>query len=119
MENRITGRVYIGTSGWVYKDWQKHFYPADLPPRQHFEYYATQFPTVEINATFYRLPDLKTVKGWRRKAPKGFLFAVKGSRFLTHIKRLQNLGGGLNRFLRRIEPMRDRTGPLLWQLPPN
>jgi uncharacterized protein YecE (DUF72 family) len=115
----MAGRIYIGTSGWVYKDWQKHFYPPGLPAREHFNYYATQFPTVEINATFYRLPDLKTVKGWRTKAPRGFIFAIKGSRFLTHIKRLQDFGGGLNRYFRRMQPMKDRSGPVLWQLPPS
>ena len=81
-------KVYIGTSGWVYKGWQKEFYPAEIPAREQFQFYTTQFPTVEINATFYRLPTLKTVRGWRDKAPKGFVFAVKGSRFITHIQRL-------------------------------
>lgn len=111
-------RVYIGTSGWAYKDWQAHFYPPDIPVKEHFQFYATQLPTVEINATFYRLPTLKMVKGWRDKAPSRFVFAVKGSRFITHIKRLKNLGGALNKFFRRIQPMAPRVGPILWQLPP-
>lgn len=111
--------VYIGTSGFVYKGWEKTFYPEDISAREHLEFYATQFPTVEINATFYRLPTLKMVKGWRDRVPDNFVFAVKGSRFLTHLKRLQNLGGGLNKFIRRIKPLAPRLGPILWQLPPN
>src|ERR1041385_5257790 len=114
----MTGKVYIGTSGWVYKSWQAEFY-HDIPAKEHFRFYTTQFPTVEINATFYRLPDLKMVKGWRAKAPKGFVFAAKGSRFLTHIKRLANLERSHQKFLRRIAPLGDRLGPLLWQLPPS
>lgn len=111
--------VYIGTSGFIYKGWEKTFYPEDIPAREHLEFYATQFPTVEINATFYRLPALKTVKGWRDRVPGGFVFAVKGSRFITHMKKLVNLGGALNTFTRRITPLKARLGPILWQLPPN
>lgn len=112
------GKVYIGTSGWVYKDWQKHFYPADIPARAHFQYYTSQFPTVEINATFYRLPTLRMVKGWREKAPPGFVFAVKGSRFITHILKISRASKGLRKYFSRIKPMAKRTGPILWQLPP-
>src|SRR5579859_7290135 len=72
-------RIYIGTSGWVYKEWARDFYRG-LKSKEHFPHYITQFPTVEINATFYRLPNLKMVHGWRTKAPPGFIFAVKGSR---------------------------------------
>jgi uncharacterized protein YecE (DUF72 family) len=110
--------VYIGTSGWVYKDWQKHFYPADLPAKRQFQFYATQFPTVEINATFYRLPTLKMVKGWRDKAPPGFVFAVKGSRFITHILKISGASRGLRKYFSRIKPLQKRIGPVLWQLPP-
>jgi len=111
-------RIYIGTSGWVYKEWANDFYKG-LKPREHFSYYATQFPTVEINATFYRLPALAMVHGWHKKAPKDFIFAVKGSRYLTHIKRLNNLGRSVDKFMRRIGPLKEKLGPLLWQLPPN
>lgn len=111
-------RVYIGTSGWVYKGWQKTFYPESVPQKDHFQYYATQFPTVEINATFYRLPTLKMVRGWRDKAPEGFTFAVKGSRFITHIKKLENLDGALAKYFGRIKPLDQRVGVFLWQLPP-
>lgn len=112
------GRIFIGTSGWVYKEWANDFYQG-LKPREHFAHYARQFPTVEINASFYRLPALPMVHGWRGKAPAGFIFAVKGSRFITHIKRLNHLGRSVDVFLRRIRPLREKLGPLLWQLPPN
>ena len=112
------GKVYIGTSGWSYKSWEKSFYPERLPAARHFEFYATQFPTVEINFTFYRLPLASTVLGWRDKAPAGFVYAVKGSRFITHMKKLVNLGAGLDKFFERIEPLRRRVGAILWQLPP-
>lgn len=112
------GMIYIGTSGWSYKEWANDFYHG-LKSKEHFQFYATQFPTVEINATFYRLPALKTVGGWREKAPKNFIFAVKGSRLITHIKRLNNLDGLVSNFIRRIRPLRQKLGPLLWQLPPN
>jgi uncharacterized protein YecE (DUF72 family) len=111
-------RIYIGTSGWVYKEWANDFY-RDIKPKEHFQFYATQFPTVEINATFYRLPALNMVHGWRKKAPEGFIFAVKGSRFITHIKRLNNLERSVDKFFRRIKPLGEKLGPLLWQLPPN
>jgi uncharacterized protein YecE (DUF72 family) len=110
--------VYIGTSGWVYKGWEKTFYPEDITAKEHLEFYATQFPTVEINATFYRLPSLKMVRGWRERVPKNFVFAVKGSRYITHLKKLVELGGGLNRYMRRIQPLKEHLGPILWQLPP-
>jgi uncharacterized protein YecE (DUF72 family) len=111
-------QIYIGTSGWVYKEWADDFYRG-LKPKEHFQFYATQFSTVEINATFYRLPNLKTVHGWRKKAPKDFIFAVKGSRYITHIKRLNNLERSVGNFIRRIQPLKEKLGPLLWQLPPN
>jgi uncharacterized protein YecE (DUF72 family) len=110
--------VWIGTSGWVYKEWAGHFYPKGWPKKNEFVYYVRHFPTVEINATFYRLPTLKMVRGWREKSPGGFLFAVKGSRFLTHIKRLKDTGRGLRKYFSRLKPLAERTGPILWQLPP-
>jgi uncharacterized protein YecE (DUF72 family) len=110
--------VYIGTSGWSYKSWEKHFYPGDVRIADHFHFYATQFPTVEINLTFYRLPPPKTVKGWRDKAPDGFIYAVKGSRFITHMKKLRNVKDGLDKYFHRIGPMKSKVGVVLWQLPP-
>jgi uncharacterized protein YecE (DUF72 family) len=115
----MNDEIYIGTSGWSYKGWNDTFYPSEIPKNRQFEFYATQFPTVEINATFYRLPSLNMVRGWRDKAPKGFVFAVKGSRFITHMKKLANLDGAVDKFFDRIKPMAKRIGVILWQLPPN
>jgi uncharacterized protein YecE (DUF72 family) len=111
--------VFIGTSGWTYKSWDKAFYPPDVPKTRQLEFYATQFPTVEVNATFYRLPTLKMVRGWRDRTPPQFVFAVKGSRFITHMKRLVNLGRGLAKYFGRIQPLQEKIGVVLWQLPPN
>jgi uncharacterized protein YecE (DUF72 family) len=115
------GTVRIGCSGWVYDHWRGRVYPDGLPQRRWLEHYATLFDTVEVNATFYRLPNRDTVAAWVEGTPTGFIFAVKASRYLTHIKRLRDLGGGLERFYARIEPLVDspKLGPVLWQLPEN
>lgn len=112
------GQVFIGTSGWEYKEWAGDFY-HEIKPRDHFTFYTRHFQTVEINATFYRLPALAAVHGWKDRAPDNFVFAVKGSRFITHIKRLNELHGAVNRFFRRIDPLAAKIGVFLWQLPPN
>lgn len=112
-------RIFIGTSGWSYSDWRGTFYPADLPQKGWLEFYSRQFSTVEINATFYHLPKLKTIHTWSHLAPTGFIFAIKGSRFITHIKKLVNLGNAMQTFSRRIQPMRKQTAVMLWQLPPS
>ena len=106
----------IGCSGWNYPHWREVVYPKGLPSRRWFEYYATLFDTVEVNATFYRLPS-----GWVEQSPRGFVFTVKASRYLTHMKRLTELGPGLERFYERIEPLvqSPKIGPVLWQLPAN
>jgi len=113
------GEIYIGTSGWSYKSWEKTFYPANVPKTRHFQFYATQFRTVEINLTFYRLPTENMVCGWHEKAPPGFVYAIKGSRFITHMKKLAHLDGALDKFFHRFEPMKKDIGVILWQLPPN
>jgi uncharacterized protein YecE (DUF72 family) len=110
--------VWIGTSGWSYKGWASAFYPADWPKTDQLGFYVTQFPTVEINATFYRLPTIKAVENWRRKAPAGFMFAVKGSRYITHIKRLKDAKQALGKYFERVEHLGENLGPILWQLPP-
>lgn len=115
----MTGRIWIGTSGWVYKHWAASFYPTEVKKADEFLFYAEQFPTVEINATFYRLPTANMVNGWRKKAPGDFLFAVKGSRFITHMKKLRDVDDGLKRYLKTIAPLKEHLGPILWQLPPN
>jgi uncharacterized protein YecE (DUF72 family) len=113
--------VRIGCSGWSYGDWRGALYPDGLPQRRWLERYAEVFDTVEVNATFYRLPQEKTVRGWVDQVPDGFLFAVKASRYLTHMKRLHEIGDAVARFWEPLEPLRqsDRLGPVLWQLPEN
>ena len=114
--------VRVGCSGWNYAHWRDGvFYPPRLPTARWLEFYAERFDTVEVNATFYRLPRAEAVARWAEQTPAGFVFAVKASRYLTHVKRLRDLEPGLERFLRPLEPLRraGRLGPILWQLPPN
>ena len=111
--------VRIGCSGWNYPHWRERVYPRGLPQRRWLEHYATLFDTVEVNNTFYRLPRRDAVAAWVEQTPPGFLFAVKASRFLTHMKRLTDMGRGVERFYERIAPLVDspKMGPVLWQLP--
>src|SRR5438046_2185140 len=97
--------VHIGCSGWNYAHWRERVYPHGLPQRRWLAYYARMFETVEINNTFYRRPNRDAVANWARESPPGFVFAVKASRYLTHIKRLTDLGTGVARFYERIEPL--------------
>jgi uncharacterized protein YecE (DUF72 family) len=110
--------IHLGTSGYVYAHWRGIFYPKGLPARQWLAHYARIFSTVELNATFYRLPTAKTVDGWREGTPPGFEFAAKGSRYLTHMKRLTNAGPGIDRYFELILRLRKRLSVVLWQLPP-
>ncbi len=112
-------RLYVGTSGWTYRHWRGVFYPPDLPTARWFDYYAQRFSTVEVNNTFYRLPEAGTFDAWREQAPAGFLYAVKASRYITHLKKLKDAGDPLTRFVERARRLRGRLGPLLYQLPPN
>ena len=113
--------VRVGCSGWNYAHWRERVYPKGLPAKRWLEHYATLFGTVEVNSTFYRLPKRGAVEGWVHQSPPNFVFAVKGSRYLTHLKRLTELGPGLERFYERIEPLVEspKLGPVLWQLPEN
>jgi len=113
--------VRIGCSGWSYGDWRGGLYPDGLPQRRWLEHYAEVFDTVEVNATFYRLPKESTVRGWVEQVPGDFLFGVKASRYLTHMKRLRDIAGAVARFWEPLEPLRRgrRLGPVLWQLPGN
>jgi uncharacterized protein YecE (DUF72 family) len=113
------GELHLGCSGWNYRDWRDDFYPPKLPARQWLDYYSQQFDTVEVNATFYRLPAVDTVATWAKQTPSDFVFAVKSSRYLTHVKRLAELDTGVKRFYERIEPLVQarKLGPILWQLP--
>ncbi|MCW3013868.1 MAG: hypothetical protein JWO02_960 [Solirubrobacterales bacterium] len=111
--------VRIGCSGWNYRSWRDGFYPSRLPASRWLEHYATRFDTVEVNATFYRLPSREAVARWVTQTPEGFVFTVKASRYLTHVRRLTDLEDGIHRFYERIEPLvaTPKLGPLLWQLP--
>jgi uncharacterized protein YecE (DUF72 family) len=112
--------VRIGCSGWNYAHWRERVYPKGLPQRRWLEHYASLFDTVEVNNTFYRLPLRDSVASWVEGTPRGFLFAVKASRYLTHVKRLRDMDEGVARFYERIEPLAEspKLGPVLWQLPP-
>ena len=110
----------IGCSGWSYSHWEGRLYPSTLPASRWLERYTEYFDTVEVNATFYRLPKRGTVARWAKITPDGFCFAVKGSRYLTHVRRLRDLPDGVARLVELLKPLSasGKLGPLLWQLPP-
>jgi uncharacterized protein YecE (DUF72 family) len=110
--------IRIGCSGWQYRHWRGDLYPKDLPQDRWFEFYAERFDTVELNNSFYRLPKADVFAGWARRSPAGFLFAVKASRYLTHLRRLSRPREPLDRFWSRAERLGDHLGPVLYQLPP-
>lgn len=110
--------IRIGTSGWHYEHWRGVFYPPELPAGDRLRFYCGTFDTVEINNSFYRLPGEAAVRRWRETVPDGFLFAVKGSRFITHMKKLRDAEAPLSAFLCRMGLLGDRLGPVLFQLPP-
>jgi uncharacterized protein YecE (DUF72 family) len=113
--------VRVGCSGWNYPHWRETVYPKGVPASRWLEHYATLFDTVEVNATFYRLPTTRSVTGWLEAVPENFVFAIKASRYLTHVKRLRDLSAGVARFAERLEPLlaTPKMGPVLWQLPEN
>lgn len=113
------GAVRVGTSGWHYDHWEGPFYPEGLAGDERLRYYAGRFDLVEVNNTFYTLPQESTLAGWRDAAPKAFRFAVKASRYLTHMKKLKEPDEPLRTFLERVETLGDRLGPILFQLPPH
>jgi uncharacterized protein YecE (DUF72 family) len=112
-------QVRIGCSGWNYRDWRGDVYPDGLPARRWLEHYATLFDTVEVNTTFYRLARPDAVARWLEQTPENFTFAVKASRYMTHMKRLTDLGPAMTRYYDAIRPLADspKLGPVLWQLP--
>ena len=116
---KTPGQIRIGTSGWIYRHRRGVFYPPDLPVGHWFAFYAKHFDTVEINNTFYRLPDVETFVDWRRQAPAGFVYAVKASRFLTHMKKLNDPEEPLARILGGARKLGRHLGPVLYQLPPH
>jgi uncharacterized protein YecE (DUF72 family) len=114
----IPAGVHIGTSGWHYKHWLGPFYPEKLPASRMFEHYARHFHTVELNNSFYRLPAESAVTAWREMSPPGFCFAMKGSRYLTHMKKLKDPQAGIEKFMERADLLGSKLGPILFQLPP-
>jgi uncharacterized protein YecE (DUF72 family) len=112
-------KIHIGTSGWHYKHWKGRFYPEGLKESDQLDYYIQQgFKTVEINNSFYHLPDVKTFQQWQKKVPEGFIFSVKASRYITHMKKLKDSSEALTLFLERAKILRKNLGPILFQLPP-
>jgi uncharacterized protein YecE (DUF72 family) len=117
----VVSETRIGCSGWNYAHWREVFYPQGVPESRWLEHYAGSFDTVEINASFYRLPTRSSAERWAAATPESFVFAVKASRYLTHVKRLRGVGEGVALLFERIEPLADegKLGPILWQLPEN
>ncbi|MHB1416386.1 MAG: DUF72 domain-containing protein [Chloroflexota bacterium] len=110
-------RIHIGTSGWHYKHWKGAFYPADIRDGEMLRYYVGRLLTAEINNTFYRFPSEKALAEWRNAAPAGFTFAVKASRYITHMKKLKDAGEPVSNFVERVRTLGDKLGPILFQLP--
>jgi uncharacterized protein YecE (DUF72 family) len=111
-------RILVGTSGWSYKEWKGSFYPEKLPQDEMLGFYASRFPTVEVNNSFYRIPTEKVLAGWAEQVPPDFRFVLKASRRITHNSRLADEDGSLEYFLRAVNPLSERLGPTLFQLPP-
>jgi uncharacterized protein YecE (DUF72 family) len=113
------GRLLIGTSGWTYSSWKGRFYPKDIPSRNFLKFYAAEFPTTEVNYSFYHLPKPSTYERWRTLVPDGFVFAVKASRFITHIKRLEDVADAWRTFIQNASVLGPHLGPILFQFPPS
>lgn len=112
------GKILVGTSGWHYKHWLGRFYPRQLSSKEMLSFYSREFTTVEINNSFYRLPEKSTFHNWKVRVPADFTFAVKASRYITHIKRLRDSKDSVDLLLERAAPLRASLGPVLFQLPP-
>ncbi|MDJ0872578.1 MAG: DUF72 domain-containing protein [Gammaproteobacteria bacterium] len=119
MTEKAAGSIAAGTSGWHYPHWKNRLYPRDLPPTAWLSFYAEHFPAVEVNNSFYRLPEAATIEEWVTNVPESFLFAVKAPRGITHLKKLRNCAASLDQFLERLELFGPRLGPVLFQLPPH
>jgi uncharacterized protein YecE (DUF72 family) len=111
--------VHVGCSGWNYRDWRERFYPPGTTASRWLEHYAKVFDTVEVNSTFYRLASRSAVERWLEQTSPGFIFSLKASRYLTHVRRLRDMGRGVRRFYAPLKPLAEagRVGPILWQLP--
>jgi uncharacterized protein YecE (DUF72 family) len=110
-------QYFVGTSGYHYRHWREVFYPHALPARAWLPFYSERFRSVEINGSFYRLPSESTFETWREQTPSGFVFAVKGSRLITHYRRLRDVDEALGLFLQRASILKEKLGPILFQLP--
>ena len=119
MSRKTNGEIYIGTSGWVYNDWNRIFYPEDLRPKERLRYFSDHFKTTEINYSFYHLPNSKTYEDWYNQTPDNFIFAVKASRFITHVRRLKDVKSAWDNFLENALYLKEKLGPVLFQLPPS
>jgi uncharacterized protein YecE (DUF72 family) len=108
----------IGCSGFLYDHWKGSFYPEDFPRNHWLEYYSKHFSTVELNVTFYRLPEREAFAKWYLSTPEGFIFSVKGSRFITHVKKLKDCEEPLEAFFSRASVLKEKLGVILWQFPP-
>ena len=113
------GKLFIGTSGWIYSHWEGIFYPEYLPSKEKLKYFARHFNTVEINYSFYHLPRPTTYQTWYQQTPENFVFAVKASKFITHIKRLKGIKEAWKIFLERAFNLKEKLGPVLFQFPPS
>lgn len=111
-------KIHIGTSGWSYKHWRGTFYPQELKVKDHFSYYLKNFNTVEINATFYRLPAAATFLNWKKMVPSDFIYVIKASRYITHIKKMHDPAESLAGFMDHVKELGSNLGPILFQLPP-
>lgn len=114
----MAGQIYIGTSGWQYKHWRGTFYPDDIKVKDHFDYYQKYFDTVEINASFYRIPTKEIFAKWRDKANDDFIYVIKANRYITHYNKLRDTMETLDHFLSNALELKEKLGPILFQLPP-
>ena len=112
-------KLHVGTSGYSYKEWKGNFYPEDLPAREMLAYYSRRLPAVEINNTFYRLPQPGMIENWKEQVPKRFRFSIKASQRITHIKRINNVADETKYLLETAALLEERLGVVLFQLPPN
>jgi len=117
--SKIKCDIRIGTSGWHYEHWRELFYPAELAKSRWFEHYARHFDTVEINNTFYQMPKEVSVKRWHAQGPADFVYTVKANRYITHIKRLKDAAEPIETFFERMNFLKEKLGPILYQLPPS
>lgn len=114
-----TEKIFIGTSGWMYDDWQGNFYPATIKKAAWLKHYQNYFSTVEVNNTFYQSPTKKKLSSWKKKVPKDFIFSIKANRYITHIKNLSNPQQPVDKLISTIKTLDNKLGPVLFQLPPH